>query len=195
MSSSPAAWRNELDRVEDGEVDWRELLAGFYPGFRERIDAGEESSDEIIKEILAAEGEECDKCGRPMLVRWNRYGRFLGCSGYPECKSTRSLDGFDPEGQELGVHPDIGRTVRLKFGPYGPYVELDPEVEGEKPKRVSLPKGKDPKEVDIDYGVRLLLLPRTVGEDPKTGEEVVTGIGPLRTLRPPGQDLREPEVA
>ena len=118
---------NELDRVEDGEVEWRKLLGDFYPGFRERIDEGEASSDAIIKEILAAEGEECDKCGRPMLVRWNRYGRFLGCSGYPECKSTRSLDGFDPEGQELGSHPELGRTVRLKYGPYGPYVELDPE--------------------------------------------------------------------
>ena len=168
---------SELDRVEDGEVDWRKLLADFYPGFRERIDAGEEHSDEIIKEILAAEGEECDKCGRSMLVRWNRYGRFLGCSGYPECKSTRSLDGFDPEGQELGTHPEFARTVRLKYGPYGPYVELDPEEEGAKPKRVSVPKDKAPADVDFDYALRLLLLPRTVGEDPKTGEEIVSGLG------------------
>ncbi len=167
----------ELDKVEDGDADWRALLADFYPRFMKRIEEGEEQSDEIIKEILAAEGEVCDKCGRPMLVRWNRYGRFLGCSGYPECKSTRSLDGFDPEGQELGPHPSEGRMVRLKYGPYGPYVELEAPSEDEKPKRSSIPKGVEPSDVDLDYAVKLLELPRTVGVDPATSEEVVAGLG------------------
>jgi DNA topoisomerase-1 len=167
----------ELDRIEDGEVEWRSVLAGFYPRFRERIEEGEANSDEIIKEILAAEGEVCEKCGRPMLVRWNRFGRFLGCSGYPECKSTRSLDGVDPEGMELGAHPTQDRTVRLKHGPYGPYVELDSAGEDEKPRRVSVPKGKEPSDVDLAYAVKLLELPRRVGTDPDTDEEIVAGIG------------------
>ncbi len=167
----------ELDRVEDGKVEWRNVLAEFYPGFLERVEAGEANSDAIIKEILAAEGEVCEKCERPMLVRWNRFGRFLGCSGYPDCKNTRSLDGIDPEGKRLGDHPEEGRPVRLKVGPYGPYVELEAPTEDEKPKRVSLPKGKDPDDVDFAYAVKLLQLPRPVGEDPKSGEEVVAGIG------------------
>lgn len=167
----------ELDRVEDGDVDWRALLGDFYPRLMERVRDGEKNSDEIIKEILAAEGETCDKCGRPMLVRWNRYGRFLGCSGYPECKSTRSLDGFNPEGEELGQHPTEGRTVRLKYGPYGPYVELDAETEDGRPKRVSIPKEKEPADVDFAYALKLLELPRPVGVDPGTGDEIVAGIG------------------
>jgi DNA topoisomerase-1 len=112
-----------------------------------------------------------------MLVRWNKYGRFLGCSGYPECQNTRSLDGPSPEGEALGTHPEAGRPVLLKTGPYGPYVELTPEDEGEKPKRVSLPDGKQPADVDLAYAVKLLSLPRTVGTDPASGEEVVAGIG------------------
>jgi DNA topoisomerase-1 len=168
---------NELDKVEEGQVDWRKLLSEFYPGFLERVEAGEANSDEIIKEILAAEGEVCEKCGRPMLVRWNRFGRFLGCSGYPECKNTRSLDGIDPEGKNLGEHPEEGRTVRAKVGPYGPYVELESPTEDQKPKRVSLPKGKEPDDVDLEYAVKLLQLPRTVGQDPKSGDEIVAGIG------------------
>ncbi|MDX1646250.1 MAG: type I DNA topoisomerase [Longimicrobiales bacterium] len=167
----------ELDKVEEGDVDWRKLLADFYPRLMSRIEEGEANSDEIIKEILAAEGETCDKCGRPMLVRWNRYGRFLGCSGYPECKSTRSLDGFDPEGRELGEHPVEGRSVRVKTGPYGPYVEMESPDEGEKPKRVSLPDGVDPTQVDLPYATKLLELPRTVGEDPRSGAKIMTGIG------------------
>jgi DNA topoisomerase-1 len=167
----------ELDKVEDGEADWRVLLADFYPGLMNRIKEGQEQSDEIIKEILAAEGEVCDKCGRPMLVRWNRYGRFLGCSGYPECKSTRSLDGFNPEGEELGEHPQEHRTVRLKYGPYGPYVELDAPTEDEKPKRVSVPKGIEPTDVDFPYALKLLELPRAIGTDPASGEVIVSGLG------------------
>ncbi len=112
-----------------------------------------------------------------MLVRWNRYGRFLGCSGYPECRSTRSLDGFDPEGSELGTHPEAARIVRLKYGPYGPYVEMEAEGEDAKPKRVSLPKDKEPGDVDLEYAVSLLRLPRVVGQDPETGDEIVAGIG------------------
>ncbi len=166
-----------LDRVEDGEVEWRTLLAEFYPGFKERLDAGEEESDEIILEILAAEGEECEKCGSPMLVKWNKYGRFLGCSAYPDCKNTRSLDGPGPDGEQLGEHPETGREVRVKQGPYGPYVEMDDVDEDEKPKRVSLPEGVAIEDVDLAYGVKLLALPRTVGTDPETDEEVVTGIG------------------
>ena len=166
-----------LDRVENGEVEWRKLLGEFYPGFLERLEAGEASSDEIIKEILAAEGETCDKCGRPMIVRWNRFGRFLGCSGYPECRNTRSLDGVDPEGKALGLHPQNGRQVRLKVGPYGPYVELESPTEGEKPKRASVPKDRKPEEIDLAQAVKLLELPRTVGNDPTSGEEIVAAIG------------------
>ena len=168
---------NELDRVEGGEVAWNDILAQFYPDFEERVQGADLLADELILEILAAEGEECDKCGRPMLVRWNKFGRFLGCSGYPECKSTRSLDGPSPEGEELGTHPDAGRPVLLKVGPYGPYVELQAPTEDEKPKRVSLPKGKTPADVDFAYALKLLELPRTVGVDPSTDEEIVAGLG------------------
>jgi DNA topoisomerase-1 len=167
----------ELDRVEEGEVEWRALLGDFYPPFLERLEHGTADSDEIIKEILAAEGESCDRCGRPMLVRWNRFGRFLGCSGYPECRSTRSLDGPAPEGEVLGMHPVEGRPVVLKVGPYGPYVELPPAPGHEKPRRVSLPAGRLPEDVDLEYALRLLSLPRTLGADPSTGEEVVAGLG------------------
>jgi DNA topoisomerase-1 len=166
----------DLDRVEEGEVEWHGLLASFYPPFKERLEKGRSASDEIIKEILAAEGETCEICGRPMLVRWNRFGRFLGCSGYPECQSTRSLDGRQqPEGP-LG-EDEQGRPIFGKVGPYGPYLEVGDAVNGGKPKRVSLPAGKTLETIDPEYARRLVSLPRRLGDDPETGEEVVSGLG------------------
>ena len=115
----------ELDRVEEGEVEWRELLKGFYPPFRDRLEQGKSESEDIVREILAAEGETCDKCGGPMLVKWNKFGRFLGCAAYPECRNTRSLDGPEElaDDQRLGEEPGTGLPVLLKSGPYGPYVQ------------------------------------------------------------------------
>ena len=167
----------ELDRVEEGDLDWKGLLAEFYPPFQGQLEAGEERSEEIIKEILAADGETCELCERPMQVRWNRFGRFLGCSGYPDCKSTRPLDGGDQQENQLGVDAETGLAVLAKVGPYGPYVQLGEPVEGKKPKRSSLPKGKTMEDVDLEYALKLLTLPRPLGTDPDSGEEVVAGLG------------------
>ncbi|MSR35144.1 MAG: type I DNA topoisomerase [Gemmatimonadetes bacterium] len=167
----------QLDRVEDGEVAWRQLLGDFYPRLRERLTAGEARSDEIVKEILQAEGEICDKCGRPMMIKFNKFGSFLGCSGYPECRNTRSLGQARPEEQELGVDPVSGRSILLKEGPYGPYVERPAADEASKPERASLPAGRKPADVDLAYALKLLTLPRPLGTDHETGEEVVAGLG------------------
>ena len=167
---------SELDRVEDGEIQWRSLLGEFYPPFQDQLQRGESRSEEIIQEILAAEGETCDLCGEPMQVRWNRFGRFLGCSAYPECKGTRPIDGAS-EDHVVGVDEVTGLTVYARVGPYGPYVQLGEAEDGAKPKRASLPKDMEPETVDLGHALRLLSLPRTVGTDPETGEEVVAGLG------------------
>lgn len=166
----------QLDQIEDGDVEWRGLLEHFYPRLREQLEAGSARSDEIVNEILEAEGETCDRCERPMQVRFNKFGSFLGCSGYPGCRNTRPIDGR-PEEQELGSDPVSGRRVVLKQGPYGPYVERPAAQEGKKPERTSLPKGRKLGEVDLAYALKLLSLPRRVGLDPETGKDVVAGLG------------------
>lgn len=170
----------ELDRVEEGQVPWREVLGEFYPSFLERLERGKASSDDILKEILEAEGEVCEKCGSPMLVKWNRFGRFLGCSRYPECRNTRSMggDGDLAVDSDLGRDPQSGETVYLKNGPYGPYVQLgEAGEEGARPRRTSLPTGKEPASVDLEYALKLLSLPRTIGTDPESGKPVKAGLG------------------
>ncbi|MEK9504940.1 type I DNA topoisomerase [Gaopeijia maritima] len=165
----------ELDRVEEGEVGWRELLGDFYPRLEQRLAQGSEVSDEVLREILEAKGETCDACGRPMVVKFNKRGSFLGCSGYPECSTTRSLG--ESVDEALGTDPGSGLEVRVKVGPYGPYVERAPAASGEKPHRVSLPDGLEPESVTLEVALRYLSLPRTLGADPKTKTPVVTALG------------------
>jgi DNA topoisomerase I len=170
----------ELDRVEEGETGWRELLAEFYPGLQEQLERGKLSVDAIVREISEAEGEVCEKCGAPMLVKWNKRGRFLGCSSYPECRSTRSLGtpGEGPEERELGTHPESGKPILLRSGPYGLYLQLGLEgEEGKKPPRTSLPEGTDPEKVTLEWAQQLLSLPRSLGTDPNTGKPVEAGLG------------------
>ncbi|TFH66415.1 MAG: type I DNA topoisomerase, partial [Gemmatimonadales bacterium] len=167
----------ELDRVEEGEVGWRALLEGFYGPFQRQLEAGKSQSEDIIKELLAAEGETCEICKRPMQVRWNKFGRFLGCSGYPECQSTRPLDAPEVQERGLGVDPGSGLPVLARVGPYGPYVQLGDGEGKEKPKRVSIPEGMALDDVSLNYGLLLLSLPRSLGKDPKSGKEVTVGIG------------------
>jgi len=167
----------ELDKVEEGNVRWRALLEGFYGPFQTQLETGKAHSEDIIKELLAAEGETCDICSRPMQVRWNKFGRFLGCSGYPECQSTRPLDAPEVQERDLGLEPESGLPVLARVGPYGPYVQLGNGGGKDKPKRVSIPKGMTLEDMSLNYGLLLLSLPRSLGEDPKTGKDVTVGIG------------------
>ncbi len=168
---------SELDRVEEGDADLVGLLGDFWPRLKERLDEGEAISEEKLREIFEVEGETCETCGRPMLVKFNRYGAFLGCSGYPDCKTTKRIEGEEPLRQELGADPDTGRTVYAKNGPYGPYVELEKAEDEKKPKRSSLPKDMSITDVDLEEALKYLALPRTLGEDPKTGAEISAGLG------------------
>ncbi len=111
-----------LDRIEEGELEWHEVLERFYGGFSKQLEEGEAKSGEIIKEIVQAEGAVCDLCHAPMVVKWNRYGRFLGCSTYPACRNTKPIDGLPDV--DLGDEkcPQCGGDLVLKSGRFGPFV-------------------------------------------------------------------------
>jgi DNA topoisomerase-1 len=113
-------------------------------------------------------------------MKTSRYGAFIGCSNYPECRYTRSIaqeNGEDEAGaggdRELGVDPATGRMIWLKAGRFGPYVE----EQGDKPKRASLPKDWPPAAMDLDKAIRLIRLPREVGVHPDDGKPILAGIG------------------
>lgn len=197
----------QLDAITEGQVHWIETLKHFWADFSAAVD---ETKELRITDVLNHLDEElgphffpvtkenpdprkCPTCGEGRLsLKLGKFGAFIGCSNYPECKHTQPLavqddsakdgeDGDKPavfEDKVLGTDPGTGRTVSLKKGPYGPYVQIDPpENSKDKPKRQGLPRGVSPADVDLDAALSLLALPREVGTHPESGDMITAGIG------------------
>lgn len=169
---------NELDEISEGKRDWIPVLDEFWNSFSGLLK--EKTSIERPIELI---DEACPECGQPLAKKLSRYGSFISCTNYPECKYKRSLGGEtqdDPAAKvELGAHPDTQQMVFLLKGPYGHYVQLGEVIAGEKakPKRVSWPKEMPPDQADLPHALQLLSLPRDLGLHPETGKKVMVNIG------------------
>ena len=187
---------NQLDEVSGGRIDWKELLRNFWRDFSAAVDG---TKDLTITQVLQALDDDlgrhffpndgsgrdprlCPVCGAGRLsLKLGRFGAFIGCSNYPNCRYTRPL-AVEGEGEEtadttLGTDPASGLEVTLKKGPFGHYVQLGASDGDVKPKRVAVPRSLKPADVDLDTALRLLSLPRELGRHPETGEMIVAGIG------------------
>ncbi len=191
----------KLDLISDGKLAWKDVLRDFW---REFTGAVNEIKDLRVGDVLEALNEilgphifppredgldprTCPSCktGRLSLKISGKYGAFIGCGNYPECRYTRQLadqsggdaDAATPDGKALGFDPDTGLAVTLRTGRFGPYLQLGEATADEKPKRASVPKGVDPASVDLDYALKLLSLPREVGRHPESGNPITAGLG------------------
>lgn len=184
-----------LDKVSAGDLEWKVLLRDFWEQFSADVGKmGELRVSNVVTAIdealgphlfpAKADGSDpriCPSCATGRLsLKTGKFGAFVGCSNYPECRYTRPLASQAGEGEaavadrELGKDPATGEPIMLKSGRFGPYVQLG---EGEKPKRSSLPKGWDAASLDLDRAIRLLSLPREVGAHPEDGEPIVANLG------------------
>ena len=180
-----AELEEELDDVSGGRLDWQRLLDEFWRDFRPK--AGEvmdQKPSEItaaIDEFLApwlypprADGSDprlCPSCGNGRLsLRGGRFGAFIACSNYPECKYTQRF-GQAGGATQAGEGPqELGNGIALKTGRFGPYLERDG-------KRASIPKDVPVEEVDTELAEKLLSLPREIGPHPETGKPITASIG------------------
>jgi len=192
-----AELEEKLDKVSAGELDWKDLLREFWKDFTGAVaEATELRITEVLdrlNEVLGphvfpdkgdgSDPRKCPSCDDGRLsLKVGRFGAFVGCSNYPECKFTRQLtagaDGEEVAGDRvLGTDPETGAEVSLKTGRFGPYVERAPLAEGEKPKRSGLPAKTSAADVDLDMALRLLTLPREIGIHPETGKKITAGLG------------------
>ncbi|MBI5143063.1 MAG: type I DNA topoisomerase [Nitrospirae bacterium] len=133
-----ARMENELDLVEEGTMKWVDVVKDFYGPFSEKLEkAGE------IKRVKPEDketGEVCDKCGKPMVERWGRHGRFIACTGYPDCKNAKPLAGeaqaARPEPEQTDeVCDKCGKPMLLRTGKFGKFLACSgyPDCKATKP--------------------------------------------------------------
>ncbi|HEY6259591.1 MAG TPA: type I DNA topoisomerase [Xanthobacteraceae bacterium] len=194
--SFTADLEEQLDRVSNNEIAWRDLLRDFWRDFTAAVgdikDLGVAQVIDALNEMLGphlfpprsdgTDPRQCPNCGSQLSLKLSKFGGFIGCTNYPECRYTRQLSagangGPDGGMKRLGEDPASGLEVTLRSGRFGPYVQLGEGVDGEKPKRAGLPKGLAPDDVDLARALALLSLPREVGKHPDDGVPILAGIG------------------
>ncbi|MFQ6615772.1 MAG: type I DNA topoisomerase [Fidelibacterota bacterium] len=120
-----ARMEQELDEIENGQQDYLQVLNDFYRPFHTSMEDVYGRKREIKSSLAESAGEVCEKCGSPMVIKWNRRGqKFIACSAFPECRNTKSLSG-DPAGSGQPVDrtcPECGSQLRLRTGRYGRYL-------------------------------------------------------------------------
>jgi DNA topoisomerase-1 len=116
-----ARMESELDKVESGDDDWVTVVGDFYTPFRSRLEKIEGHIPELKQSLIRETEIRCEKCGAVMVEKWGRNGRFLACSTYPKCKSTRPVEG--EEQQEFDVKcEECGAPMVIKHGRFGTFL-------------------------------------------------------------------------
>lgn len=173
---------DKLDAIAEGKAQYEKVLSDFYKPFSKAVAAKED----IEKLTNLGDGPKefpCPKCGKSMVIKLGRGGKFLSCSTFPLCDGARLIDGTElKEGEPIGNHPDTDEPIYVLEGRFGPYVQLGKTPEkgdkkAPKPKRAALPDGKKPEDVTLDDAVQYLLLPRELGNHPQTNEPVLANTG------------------
>ncbi|TFI57184.1 type I DNA topoisomerase [Sphingomonas parva] len=186
---------DELDDVSGGRAQWQSVLEAFWRDFKPKTAEIMEQKpsditaalDEFLAPWLFPDKEDgtdpriCPACGDGRLaLRGGRFGAFVACSNYPECKFTRRFgQGGDEAGADtgptvLGSDPESGEEVSLRTGRFGAYVQLG---DGKEAKRSSIPRDIPQADVDLAQALRLLSLPRTIGMHPESGKPITASIG------------------
>ena len=123
-----ARMEEELDEIEEGKLDWRAAMAEFYERFDSDLKHAEEHMTDI-KRMEKPTDLTCEKCGKPLVIKWGKHGSFIACTGYPECTYTRELtvDLPDVDKADLSEQADeeycenCGRPMVLKKGRFGTF--------------------------------------------------------------------------
>jgi len=150
-----ARMEGELDAIEEGKMDWRVAMSEFYERFQKDLEHAERHMTDI-KRMEKPTDLVCDKCGKPMVIKWGRHGSFIACTGYPECSNTRELtvdlpdvDKADLTEQDEAEYCDnCGRPMVLKKGRFGQFMACTGYPDCKTTKQLG--EAQKPKDVPLD---------------------------------------------
>ncbi len=177
-----AEMENELDEIAEGKREYIKTLREFYEPFHKDV-RSKENIEKLTNLGPVSTKWKCPECQGPMIFKLGKSGKFMSCENYPKCKGARRIDGSVVEpNKPLGTDSETGLPIFVLDGRFGPYVQLgeNPTAGGKnhpKPKRASIPKGKDPATVSQEEALKYLSLPRILGSHPETGKDIVANIG------------------
>jgi DNA topoisomerase I len=181
--SFTAEMEDKLDLIAEGKAEYVKTLKTFYKPFLADVKA-KDKMDKVTTMGIADPKYKCPVCGKSMIIKLGRSGKFLSCSTYPDCEGALTMDGHEIKKDEpIGTDPETGLGVYILVGKYGPYVQLGQRVKGKgskkavKPRMASIPKEKNLTEVTMQDAMKYLSLPRILGVHPVTGENITANIG------------------
>ena len=147
--SYTARMEEELDDIEEGKIDWRTAMAEFYERFEHDLKHAEEHMTDI-KRMEEPTGLMCEKCGKPLVMKWGKHGKFIACTGYPECTFTREPDSENVDLAEQGEEEyceNCGRPMVLKKGRFGTFFACSGYPDCKTTKQIG---GTQKKDVPLD---------------------------------------------
>ncbi len=177
-----AEMEDELDEIAEGKRQYVKTLSDFYTPFQKEVQEKDKSAGKLTNLGPVSAEFLCPVCDSPMVYKLSRQGKFMSCARFPECTGARTESGAVISNEPpppLGVDPESGKAVYLLSGRFGPYVQLGEMVKGkkDKPKRASLPKGKEPESVTLQDALTYLCLPRELGMHPESGKPIFANVG------------------
>ena len=107
-----ARMEEELDQIEEGKLDWVDALREFQKKFEADLERAKKEMRDVKREAIPTD-QTCEKCGKPMVLKWGRFGRFLACSGYPDCKNTRDVNGVETSSEDRSEMPAAAKSAKV----------------------------------------------------------------------------------
>ena len=134
-----AKMEDQLDAIEEGKMDWVKALQDFYKPFKINLEEAEKKMKDLKNQVEETD-EVCEKCEKPMVIKWGRFGKFMACTGYPECKNTKNLGDDSKPGEPAteevdGACDKCQSPLIMKMGRFGKFIACSnyPECKFTKP--------------------------------------------------------------
>ncbi len=174
-----AHMEEQLDNIAIGTAKYIDTIDEVYKPLHKDIKE-KDSLDKATTLGVADDKFKCPICGKNMIIKLGRGGKFLSCNSYPDCSGALTLEGLEIKGDTpIGTDPESGLPIFVKVGRFGPYVQLGEKDKktNPKPRMASIPKEVDPTTLSMENALHYLSLPRNLGKHPDTGKEIQANKG------------------